>query len=91
MKTTGYQELPEWPTTAPDPSVRNVEVAPTWQENREPIRGKKQKQPSSDVKTFYSSSSDDDGKGTKLCVSFMLLFYICFVVVIFYLSIIFKC
>ncbi|XP_059154175.1 AP-3 complex subunit beta-2-like [Physella acuta] len=65
MKTTGYQELPEWPTTAPDPSVRNVEVAPTWQENREPIRGKKQKQPSTDVKTFYSSSSDDDDESSE--------------------------
>lgn len=25
-KAGGYQELPEWPETAPDPSVRNVEV-----------------------------------------------------------------
>lgn len=25
-KAGGYQELPDWPETAPDPSVRNVEV-----------------------------------------------------------------
>lgn len=25
-KATGYQELSDWPTVAPDPSVRNVEV-----------------------------------------------------------------
>lgn len=26
-KATGYQELPDWPEEAPDPSVRNVEVS----------------------------------------------------------------
>lgn len=25
-KAAGYQELPDWPESAPDPSVRNVEV-----------------------------------------------------------------
>lgn len=25
-KASGYQELPEWPEEAPDPTVRNVEV-----------------------------------------------------------------
>lgn len=25
-KAVGYQELPDWPEEAPDPSVRNVEV-----------------------------------------------------------------
>lgn len=25
-KAGGYQELPDWPEAAPDPSVRNVEV-----------------------------------------------------------------
>lgn len=62
MKTTGYQELPEWPVVAPDASVRNVEVPPVWKEEREPLRGKKskQRQPSTDLKSFYSSSSEDD-------------------------------
>uniref|UniRef100_A0A0B7B0H2 AP-3 complex subunit beta n=1 Tax=Arion vulgaris TaxID=1028688 RepID=A0A0B7B0H2_9EUPU len=60
MKATGYQDLPEWPAVAPDTSVRNVELPPVWNENREPIRGKKQKQPAADLKSFYSSSDDDD-------------------------------
>ena len=62
MKTTGYQELPEWPAVAPDASVRNVELPPVWKEEREPVRGKKtkQRQPSTDLKSFYSSSSEDD-------------------------------
>lgn len=63
MKATGYQDLPEWPAVAPDPGVRNVELPPVWNENREPIRGKKQKQPAADLKSFYSSSSEEeDGK-----------------------------
>ncbi|GFR85255.1 AP-3 complex subunit beta, partial [Elysia marginata] len=62
MKTTGYQELPEWPVVAPDASVRNVELPPVWKEEKEPVRGKKakQRQPSTDLKSFYSSSSEDD-------------------------------
>ncbi|GFO30668.1 Ap-3 complex subunit beta [Plakobranchus ocellatus] len=62
MKTTGYQELPEWPSVAPDPTVRNVEVPPAWKEERETVKGKKtkQKQPSTDLKSFYSSSSEDE-------------------------------
>ncbi|BFY98475.1 hypothetical protein BsWGS_01515 [Bradybaena similaris] len=60
MKATGYQDLPEWPSVAPDPGVRNVELPPVWNENREPIRGKKQKQPTADLKSFYSSSSEED-------------------------------
>ncbi|CAG5115388.1 unnamed protein product [Candidula unifasciata] len=60
MKATGYQDLPEWPSVAPDPSVRNVELPPVWKENREPIKGKKQKQPAADLKSFYSSSSEEE-------------------------------
>ncbi|RUS71773.1 hypothetical protein EGW08_020467 [Elysia chlorotica] len=63
MKTTGYQELPEWPAVAPDTTVRNVELPPVWKEEREPVRGSKktkQRQPSTDLKKFYSSSSEDD-------------------------------
>ncbi|XP_050568948.1 AP-3 complex subunit beta-2 isoform X7 [Cygnus atratus] len=29
-KAVGYQELPDWPDEAPDPSVRNVEQVPEW-------------------------------------------------------------
>ncbi|KAH9524487.1 AP-3 complex subunit beta-2 [Bulinus truncatus] len=60
MKTTGYQELPDWPLVAPDPSVRNVELPPTWQEKREQTKPKKQKSASADMKSFYSSSSSED-------------------------------
>ena len=63
MKTTGYQDMPDWPVEAPDTSVRNVEV-PVWKDERETIKGatKKQKQKSHnpDMKSFYSSSEDDD-------------------------------
>ncbi|XP_060770381.1 AP-3 complex subunit beta-2 isoform X3 [Neoarius graeffei] len=31
-KTGGYQELPDWPESAPDPSVRNVEVKDSQEE-----------------------------------------------------------
>uniref|UniRef100_A0A2C9JVD6 AP-3 complex subunit beta n=1 Tax=Biomphalaria glabrata TaxID=6526 RepID=A0A2C9JVD6_BIOGL len=60
MKTTGYQELPDWPLVAPDPTVRNVELPPTWQDKKEQTKGKKQKASSTDNKPFYSSSSSDD-------------------------------
>ena len=61
MRTTEYQDLPEWPTVAPDPGVRNVELPPVWKEGREPIKGKSSKsKPSSKEKSFYSSSEDDD-------------------------------
>uniref|UniRef100_A0A4W3K2I3 AP-3 complex subunit beta n=1 Tax=Callorhinchus milii TaxID=7868 RepID=A0A4W3K2I3_CALMI len=29
-RANGYLELPDWPQTIPDPSVRNVEVQPVW-------------------------------------------------------------
>ena len=29
-----YQELPDWPDSAPDPSVRNVEVTMPWTESK---------------------------------------------------------
>ncbi|XP_007470116.1 PREDICTED: AP-3 complex subunit beta-2 isoform X3 [Lipotes vexillifer] len=53
-KATGYQELPDWPEEAPDPSVRNVEV-PEWTKcsNREKRREKE--------KPFYSDSEGESG------------------------------
>ncbi|XP_074089171.1 AP-3 complex subunit beta-2 isoform X1 [Macrotis lagotis] len=53
-KATGYQELPEWPEEAPDPSVRNVEV-PEWTKcsNREKRKEKE--------KPFYSDSEGESG------------------------------
>uniref|UniRef100_A0A8C9WQ02 AP-3 complex subunit beta n=1 Tax=Scleropages formosus TaxID=113540 RepID=A0A8C9WQ02_SCLFO len=52
-KAGGYQELPDWPESAPDPSVRNVEVKyPTSREKR---KEKKVEKP------FYSDSEGESG------------------------------
>ena len=48
-RTTGYQQLPDWPEVAPDPTVRNVEVVMPWPEK---ITAKKTKQ--KPEKSFYS-------------------------------------
>ena len=59
MRTTGYQELPEWPEVAPDPSVRNVELPPVWTEKPSKTSTKKKQ----DLKSFYSESeSSDEGR-----------------------------
>uniref|UniRef100_A0A672QGS2 AP-3 complex subunit beta n=1 Tax=Sinocyclocheilus grahami TaxID=75366 RepID=A0A672QGS2_SINGR len=59
-KAGGYQELPEWPESAPDPSVRNVEVKdsiPDWSKctSRKDRKEKKLDKP------FYSDSEGDSG------------------------------
>lgn len=57
-RTTGYQQLPDWPEVAPDPTVRNVEVVMPWPEK---ITAKKAKQ--KPEKSFYSedeSSPEDE-------------------------------
>ncbi|KAM8804688.1 AP-3 complex subunit beta-2 isoform 1-T1 [Eudromia elegans] len=54
-KAVGYQELPDWPGEAPDPSVRNVEV-PEWTKctSREKRKEKVEK-------PFYSDSEGESG------------------------------
>ncbi|XP_028921373.1 AP-3 complex subunit beta-2 isoform X2 [Ornithorhynchus anatinus] len=54
-KAAGYQELPNWPDEAPDPSVRNVEV-PEWTKctSREKRKEKVEK-------PFYSDSEGESG------------------------------
>ncbi|CAI5792946.1 AP-3 complex subunit beta-2 isoform X2 [Podarcis lilfordi] len=54
-KAVGYQELPDWPSEAPDPSVRNVEV-PEWTKctSREKRKDKVEK-------PFYSDSEGESG------------------------------
>ncbi|XP_038157241.1 AP-3 complex subunit beta-2 isoform X3 [Cyprinodon tularosa] len=68
-KAGGYQELPDWPESAPDPSVRNVEVfallervttltsVPEWTKcsSREKRKEKKVEKP------FYSDSDGESG------------------------------
>uniref|UniRef100_H9GIM9 AP-3 complex subunit beta n=1 Tax=Anolis carolinensis TaxID=28377 RepID=H9GIM9_ANOCA len=56
-KAVGYQELPDWPSEAPDPSVRNVEVlVPEWTKctSREKRKEKVEK-------PFYSDSEGESG------------------------------
>ncbi|CAN7998896.1 unnamed protein product [Ixodes hexagonus] len=57
-----YRELPDFPEVAPDPSVRNVDVAPAWPENRVT----KKKQVAKKKKSFYSetdtSSPEDESR-----------------------------
>ncbi|XP_066448543.1 AP-3 complex subunit beta-2 isoform X7 [Eleutherodactylus coqui] len=54
-KAVGYQELPDWPEDAPDPSVRNVEV-PEW--TKCPSREKRKER---EEKPFYSDSDGESG------------------------------
>uniref|UniRef100_A0A3P9Q1T4 AP-3 complex subunit beta n=1 Tax=Poecilia reticulata TaxID=8081 RepID=A0A3P9Q1T4_POERE len=59
IKTTGYQELSDWPAAAPDPSVRNVEVIEPVQEWA-PSLGKAKKPKSDD--RFYSDDEEEKEK-----------------------------
>uniref|UniRef100_A0A1A7YUY3 AP-3 complex subunit beta n=1 Tax=Iconisemion striatum TaxID=60296 RepID=A0A1A7YUY3_9TELE len=67
IKTSGYQELSDWPAVAPDPSVRNVEVIEPVKEWA-PSVGKAKQSKSEDK--FYSddeekeeNASDSSGSG----------------------------
>ncbi|XP_060035483.1 AP-3 complex subunit beta-2 isoform X4 [Erinaceus europaeus] len=55
-KATGYQELPDWPEEAPDPSVRNVEV-PEWTKCSSREKRKEKEKP------FYSDSDGESAPG----------------------------
>ncbi|NWU65300.1 AP3B2 protein, partial [Pterocles burchelli] len=54
-KAVGYQELPDWPDEAPDPSVRNVEV-PEWTKSTSREKRKEKVE-----KPFYSDSEGESG------------------------------
>ncbi|KAK3599723.1 hypothetical protein CHS0354_037195 [Potamilus streckersoni] len=62
-RSTGYQELPDWPEVEPDPSVRNVEVVMPWTE-KTTTKERKDKKPKKEA--FYSdeesSSADEDSE-----------------------------
>lgn len=55
-KAGGYQELPDWPESAPDPSVRNVEV-PEWTK----CTSRKERKEKKVEKPFYSDSEGESG------------------------------
>lgn len=59
-KAAGYQELPDWPEDAPDPSVRNVEVTMPWLENKSKDKKKADKK-----KSFYSE--DESSSAGIMC------------------------
>ncbi|XP_054612402.1 AP-3 complex subunit beta-1 isoform X2 [Dunckerocampus dactyliophorus] len=61
-KAAGYQELSDWPTVAPDQSVRNVEVIEPVNEWAALVG--KSKPPASDDK-FYSDEEDDKKEQTS--------------------------
>ncbi|CAO2613999.1 AP-3 complex subunit beta-2 [Lemmus lemmus] len=67
-KATGYQELPDWPEEAPDPSVRNVEVSSFGTEwtkcsNREKRKEKEKPFYSDSESEPESKSSSESGSG----------------------------
>lgn len=67
LKATGYQELPDWPEVAPDPSVRNVETVMSWTDMKS---GKKK--PERKKKTFYSDEESSSPVGQlqpQFCLS----------------------
>uniref|UniRef100_A0A672QH14 AP-3 complex subunit beta n=1 Tax=Sinocyclocheilus grahami TaxID=75366 RepID=A0A672QH14_SINGR len=64
-KAGGYQELPEWPESAPDPSVRNVEVKDSVCARRTVLTGKavkNQKSSSESESESESSESEDESE-----------------------------
>ncbi|XP_078071089.1 AP-3 complex subunit beta-1 isoform X2 [Mustelus asterias] len=65
-KASGYLELPDWPQTAPDPSVRNVEVIQPVKEQVAPLGKLKVKKDNLRDK-FYSDSEgqEESSKGSE--------------------------
>ncbi|XP_067838778.1 AP-3 complex subunit beta-1 isoform X2 [Heptranchias perlo] len=65
-KANGYLELPNWPQTAPDPSVRNVEVIQPAKEQITSVGKLKGKKDDSGDK-FYSDSEEceESSKGSE--------------------------
>ncbi|XP_069020977.1 AP-3 complex subunit beta-1 isoform X1 [Embiotoca jacksoni] len=61
MKASGYQELSDWPSVAPDQSVRNVEVIEPVNEWA-PIVGKVKNPKSADK--FYSDDEEKEDEGS---------------------------
>lgn len=59
-RATGYQELPDWPEVAPDPSVRNIELPSLFDEPKS--KGRERKKVVKKEKSFYSDDSSSVGK-----------------------------
>lgn len=62
LKANGYQELPQYPEVAPDPSVRNVEVTSFWTPGNKKKNAKKTSFYSSDSGSESGSESESDSE-----------------------------
>uniref|UniRef100_A0A8C2KB78 AP-3 complex subunit beta n=1 Tax=Cyprinus carpio TaxID=7962 RepID=A0A8C2KB78_CYPCA len=62
-KAAGYQELPDWPESAPDPSVRNVEVKDSVCARRTVLTGPEESDSGSGSES--ASASDESGSGSE--------------------------
>ncbi|KAM6363148.1 AP-3 complex subunit beta-1 isoform 1-T1 [Pluvialis apricaria] len=65
-RATGYLELSDWPEVAPDPSVRNVDVAESAKEWTG-ILGKTRKE--KPTKKFYSESEEEEDESASTSAS----------------------
>ena len=72
----GYQELPEWPEVAPDPSVRNVSEPVPVDVGEIRTRAGVGKKKTTDLKSFYSEDeSTEEGESIAICLWVFCLFF----------------
>ncbi|XP_032941607.1 AP-3 complex subunit beta-1 isoform X4 [Catharus ustulatus] len=65
-RATGYLELSDWPEVAPDPSVRNVDVAESAKEWTGILGKPKKEKP---TEKFYSESEEEEDESASTCSS----------------------
>ncbi|KAM6302458.1 AP-3 complex subunit beta-1 isoform 1-T1 [Podargus strigoides] len=65
-RATGYLELSDWPEVAPDPSVRNVDVAESAKEWTGILGKTKKEKP---TEKFYSESEEDEDESSSTSAS----------------------
>ncbi|KAM6187628.1 AP-3 complex subunit beta-1 isoform 2-T2 [Sarcoramphus papa] len=65
-RATGYLELSDWPEVAPDPSVRNVDVAESAKEWTGILSKTKKEKP---IEKFYSESEEEEDESASTSAS----------------------
>ncbi|NXG62968.1 AP3B1 protein, partial [Hemiprocne comata] len=70
-RATGYLELSDWPEVAPDPSVRNVEVAESAKEWTGILGKTKKEKP---TEKFYSDSEEEEEESASTSASGRVVF-----------------
>ncbi|KFP85291.1 AP-3 complex subunit beta-1, partial [Apaloderma vittatum] len=65
-RATGYLELSDWPEVAPDPSVRNVDVAESAKEWTGILDKKRKEKP---AEKFYSESEEEEDESDSISAS----------------------